>query len=131
MGGDRCKPYFWDKWNRLDFFLTIMMALQLFIELTGNSDVPDQAKYAGDLAKLARCLRFIRILRVLRTQPELVIVVDGLLRSGKPLFWIISTLFVITYIFAAFFIMSVKHDIFADSNVDPNATLCEKDPYFC
>merc|ERR1712217_58169 len=45
--------------------------------------------------------------------------------------WIIITLIVITYIFAVFFVVSVKHDIFADSDVDPNATLCEKDEFFC
>merc|ERR1712217_758975 len=45
--------------------------------------------------------------------------------------WIIITLIVITYIFAVFFVVSVKHDIFADSDVDPNATLCEKDVFFC
>merc|ERR1712217_953021 len=71
------------------------------------------------------------ILRVLKAQPELVIVVDGLVKSGRPLYWIIITLIVITYIFAVFFVVSVKHDIFADSDVDPNATLCEKDEFFC
>jgi len=127
----KCRPYFRDFWNKLDLFLTVMMAIQLFAELTDDPNVPGHVNHLGDLAKLARILRFIRILRVLKAQPELVIVVDGLVKSGKPLFWIIITLIVITYIFAVFFVVSVKHDIFADSNVDPKATLCEKDEFFC
>jgi len=127
----RCKPYFDDNWNRLDLFLTIMLLVQTVVELMGNSHVADSIHELGNVAKLARCLRLIRLLRVLKAQTELVIVVEGLVRSRRPLFWIVITLIVITYIFAVFFVMSVNHDIFADSNVDPKATSCEKDVFFC
>jgi len=122
--------YFKNRWNIMDFSLTVMMVLAEFFEqLVGvSSELLDMVSKS---VRLARTARIVRVLRVLKLQPELVIVTEGLFKSSTSLAWIIVALSFFMYFFAVLFVLEVDHDIFAESDLGADASLCEKDKYFC
>lgn len=125
------KKYFGGSWNIMDCILTLAMIGDLCSMVIMHGHQPSYIRSIANSFRLARCLRLVRLLRVLKGQPELVVVVEGLLRSSGSLFWVIISLVVIMYLFAVFFVLEVDHEIFIEAGMDADAALCEKDKYFC
>jgi voltage-gated sodium channel len=83
--------YFKDYWLLLDLVVVMLSILDAWVlPLLGNeTDV--------GLFRQLRLLRLLRVVKITRVVPELSIVVEGLLRSMKSLFWVFVLLGVFLY----------------------------------
>mmetsp|Transcript_20150 Transcript_20150/g.35803 ORF Transcript_20150/g.35803 Transcript_20150/m.35803 type:complete len:528 (+) Transcript_20150:93-1676(+) len=99
---DKRLQYFQDKWNILDVCITTFGMVDIITDLQSEAAVPNQLFDTVKLARLLRLLRILRILKVMKSVPDLVIVIEGLVRSVKALGWVLCLLMLVVYVFAIF-----------------------------
>lgn len=84
--------YFKDPWCIFDFFLVVLNVLDLFI-LPGNLR-------AISVLRIIRMARLVRLVRLLRAFRELWLIVSGMVQAAKALFWVMTLLIIIMYVWA-------------------------------
>lgn len=91
--------YFQDRMNWLDFTLVCFSILDVWI--LGALNVDADLKIMS-IFRMLRLVRLGRLLRLFRIFKELTLILTGFLASVRTLFWALSFLLIIVYIFAIF-----------------------------
>lgn len=105
------KQYFQTNWNRFDFCLIIIQAVDIGIEASGSAAQP----FPPTLLRVVRLFRVVRILRILKTAKNLRTIIQTVRISIPALGNITLLMLILLYIFAAF-----AHHSFWAVNYTPN-----------
>lgn len=105
--------YFNDRWNILDFTITVLGLFNLALEFeTRGSAGPDRMGSLAKLARLTRLARVVRIIKVLHSLRDLSVVVEGLMRSMAAISWVLLLLFIVVYVWALVICMTIDNSIY-------------------
>ena len=106
------KQYFASTWNRFDFVLVLIQAIDIAIEALGSSDA---LPVPPSLLRVVRLFRVVRILRILKTAKNLRTIIQTVRISIPAMGNITILLLLLLYIFSAF-----AHHSFWAVNYTPN-----------
>lgn len=98
--------FFCKVWSYIDTTLTVLAIYSAVVDFIGSKSYFQNTK----ALRLIRFIRIIRLIRVLSAVPDLVMVVEGLIRAFKSLSWVLLLIFSLVYIFAVFFTVEIHHD---------------------
>lgn len=87
-------------WNIFDFSLVSFSVVEFFMEIVGAAD---ETSSVGQSMKTIKMLRIIRVFRMFRFFRELSLMALMIVDSMKPLFWALTMLSIIIYVFAIVF----------------------------
>jgi len=96
----------WDWWHILDFCLTILAVVNVFII---KLLLPEELASGTETLGVLRLGRLLRVMRLLEEIPSLAITLGGVWGSLRPLFWIVVALLFNIYAFAILFVCTVSH----------------------
>merc|ERR1712176_1015114 len=99
----RGKNYFLNEnrnWNIFDFVLVTFSVVEFLMDLAGAGD---DTSSIGQSMKIVKMLRIVRVFRMFRFFRELNIMAFMIVNSMKPLFWALTMLAIILYVFSIVF----------------------------
>lgn len=114
-------------WNWLDLFVVVSSITEIIIDIVGA--VQEGEKLQGDLnnvsglkifriVRLTKVVKAVRLVRIFRFVMALRTLVTSIAHTLKALFWALTLLCVIVYVFAVLFAQAV-HDHTQDPNMPP------------
>merc|ERR1740117_2776433 len=92
MAAFRCY-YFHDGWNYLDFSVASVSIVDTWILPVASGGKSEQM----GAFRVFRILKLLRMVKMMRIVPELMVVVEGLLKSLQAMFWIFMLLLIALY----------------------------------
>lgn len=112
----RC-DYFKDGWKLFNFTLSVLSCVELSA-IAYNYGVLADHLHKANLLRMLRVIRVVRVVRALNSIPDLIMVVDGITKALKSLWYVGILFFILVYVFAIFFTLAIGGEEWGDSSFD-------------